>query len=210
MKLAYFRKSTRSFDETLAALQATAAEQGWKELGTTALPEDQGTMVLLCRPDWLGELIKHDHQVLGFAPCSVTLLKKDNEVQVGVSQLMQLLAQSPDFAKIAAQASAQLRELVHAAAGVGEPKLEKVKLYSTKSCPYCRMEKSWLEGQKIEFEEVYVDLDQAEAERLVRNTGQLGVPVTEFVYNEGEAEYVVGFDRARLQDLLKLETPVAV
>ncbi|PIQ27585.1 hypothetical protein COW36_16535 [bacterium (Candidatus Blackallbacteria) CG17_big_fil_post_rev_8_21_14_2_50_48_46] len=123
---------------------------------------------------------------------------------------MQLLAQSPDFAKIAAQASAQLRELVHAAAGVGEPKLEKVKLYSTKSCPYCRMEKSWLEGQKIEFEEVYVDLDQAEAERLVRNTGQLGVPVTEFVYNEGEAEYVVGFDRARLQDLLKLETPVAV
>lgn len=203
MKIAYFRKSNRSFDETLESLQAKAAEQGWKQLGTAPLPDDQGTMVLLCRPEWLSQVLKQDHQILGFVPCSVSVLKKDGQVLVGISQLMQLLAQSPDFASLAAQANVQLKELVHTAANVGEPKLEKVKLYSTKSCPYCRMEKNWLEGQKVKFEEVYVDSDPQQAELLARNTGQLGVPVTEFMYNEGDSEYVVGFDRTRLEELLK-------
>ncbi|MGE3728337.1 MAG: glutaredoxin domain-containing protein [Candidatus Sericytochromatia bacterium] len=210
MKIAYFRKSTRSYDETLEALQAKALEQGWKALGTTPLPDDQGSLVLLCRPDWLAQVLKTDHQILGFVPCSVSVLKKDNQVLVGVSQLMQLLAQTPLMAEMADQAMGQLKELVHTAAGVAEPKLEKVKLYSTKSCPYCKMEKSWLEGQKIAFEEVYVDLNREEAERLMLQTGQMGVPVTEFVYDEAEPEYVIGFDRDRLKGLLKLEQPITV
>lgn len=210
MKIAYFRKSTRSYEETLEALQAKTLEQGWKPLGTAPLPDDQGSLVLLCRPDWLSQVLKTDPQILGFVPCSVSVLKKDNQVLVGVSHLMQLLAQTPHMAEMADQAMAQLKELVHTAAGVAEPKLEKVKLYSTKSCPYCKMEKSWLEGQKIAFEEVYVDLNREEAERLVLQTGQMGVPVTEFVYDEAEPEYVIGFDRERLKGLLKLEQPITV
>lgn len=210
MKITYIRKSTRSFEETLQALQNQAAEQGWKALGQAPLPDDQGTMLLLCRPDWLGPILKEDPQILGFVPCSVSVLKKEQDVLVAASQLMTLLAQSPTFATLAEQAGAQLRELVHSAAGVAEPVLEKIKLYSTKSCPYCRMEKSWLESQKIAFEEVYVDLNQEEAEKLVRHTGQLGVPVTELLYNDGESEYVIGFDRERLQHLLKSKMNLTV
>lgn len=210
MKIAYIRKSTRTFEETLKALQEHAAAQGWKELGQAPLPEEQGTMLLLCRPDWLGPMLKQDLQVLGFIPCSVSVLKRNREVLVAVSQLMTLLAQSPAFAELAEQASTQLRELVHRAAGVAEPVLKKIKLYSTQSCPYCRMEKSWLESQKIAFEEVYVDLNQEEAEKLVRNTGQLGVPVTEFLYDDGEAEYVIGFDRERLAKMLQANKSLTV
>ena len=57
-------------------------------------------------------------------------------------------------------------------------KVKKVKVFSTVMCPYCRMEKSWLEENGIEHSVSYVDQDQKEAIEMVRKTGQMGVPVT--------------------------------
>ena len=206
MKIAYIRTSTKNFTDTLADLERAAADQGWKQLGTAPLPNDRGTMVLVCRPDWLAGLLDSDLQMLGFAPCSVSVVRQGDEVKVVVSQLMQVLAQSPEFAAMAHQAVTALKQLVHTAAGVGEPQLKQVKLYSTATCPYCTMEENWLKGQKVSFEKVMVDRDPVAAENLVRATGQMGVPVTEFVYEGSDSEYVVGFDRERLQALLP--TPV--
>jgi glutaredoxin len=45
-------------------------------------------------------------------------------------------------------------------------------VYSTTTCPYCRLEKAWLEGNKVEHEVVYVDKDQNEAINMVRKTGK--------------------------------------
>jgi len=79
----------------------------------------------------------------------------------------------------------------------------KVKLYSTKTCPYCMMEKDWLENEKIEHEVVYVDSNQKEAMNMVQKTGQMGVPVTQIQYNDGREEYVIGFDKPKLEYYLK-------
>ncbi len=80
-------------------------------------------------------------------------------------------------------------------------KRKKVKLYSTLSCPYCRMEKAWLDGNNIQHEVVYVDLNQSEARKMVEKTGQMGVPVTEILYESGKPEYIVGFDKMRLSQI---------
>ncbi len=78
-----------------------------------------------------------------------------------------------------------------------------VKLYSTKTCPYCMMEKAWLESEKIKHEVVYVDQNQEEARKMVEKTQQMGVPVTEIQFENGKEEFVVGFNKPLLQHLLK-------
>jgi glutaredoxin 3 len=64
------------------------------------------------------------------------------------------------------------------------------------------MVKEFLSQKGIGFEERDVSMNPSYAEELVRTTGQMGVPVT--IIN---GEIVVGFDRARLEQLLaKTET----
>ncbi len=78
-----------------------------------------------------------------------------------------------------------------------------VKLYSTRTCPYCSMEKAWLEKEKIDHEVIYVDSNQEEAMKMVQKTGQMGVPVTEIKFENGREEYVIGFDKPTLEYYLK-------
>ena len=59
------------------------------------------------------------------------------------------------------------------------------------------MVKEFLSQRGIGFDERDVSLDQSAAQELVRNTGQMGVPVTVI-----DGQSVVGFDRARLEQLL--------
>lgn len=79
-----------------------------------------------------------------------------------------------------------------------------VKLYSTRTCPYCMMEKAWLDNEKIKHEIVYVDSNQEEAMNMVRKTGQMGVPVTEIKFENGQEEYIVGFNKPVLSQILKV------
>ena len=81
-------------------------------------------------------------------------------------------------------------------------KLMNVKLYSTMSCPYCRMEKAWLDEKKVNHDVIYVDLNPKEAEKMVAKTRQMGVPVTEIQYENANPVYVIGFDPGRLSQLL--------
>jgi glutaredoxin 3 len=204
MNFAYFRKSTHSVDETAQNVVNEAQKTGWKLIAQHPLPDDMGQMVLICRADWVKEVIAKEHQLLGFLPCAITVMKKGDDVLIGTGQpaVMQALAQSKAVGQMAATAEKELKELIHAAAGVGELKPTSVRLYSTQTCPYCTMEKKWLDDYQVVHEVVYVDKDQQEAERMVQRTGQMGVPVTEIGYEGGEAEFVVGFDRARLGQML--------
>jgi S1-C subfamily serine protease len=59
------------------------------------------------------------------------------------------------------------------------------------------MVKQFLSQNGIGYEEKDVSRNRAYAQELVGTTGQMGVPVTVF---DGEA--IIGFDRARLQQLL--------
>ena len=76
----------------------------------------------------------------------------------------------------------------------------KIKVWGTKTCPYCNIEKDFLKQNKIEFEYIDVSDDQKSANEMVKKSGQMGVPVTEI-----DGEIVVGFDKEKLKKILSLK-----
>lgn len=74
-----------------------------------------------------------------------------------------------------------------------------VKVYSTPTCPYCVALKDFLKEHNIEFEDVDVSQDEKARDEMVRKSGQMGVPVVEI-----DGEIVVGFDKDRISQLLKI------
>lgn len=204
MNFAYFRKSNRSFDETLKVLKQEAEKNQFAILGETDLPNNSGKLIHICQENWLGNLISADKNLFGFLPCNILILNKNDEVLVGVSDpsLLGKLTQNPVAVEISTKANKQLKDLVNQAAAAEPLKVKAVKLYATMSCPYCKMEASWLEENKIKFDHILVDLNPKAAEEMVRKTGQMGVPVTEIVYSNDEEEHIIGFDKAKLTEIL--------
>ncbi|NLW52630.1 MAG: glutaredoxin family protein [Tissierellia bacterium] len=76
--------------------------------------------------------------------------------------------------------------------------MDKVKVYSSDTCPYCVAVKNFLTENNVEFEEKNVTTN-AEARNELIQKGYRGVPV--IVVGEEE---VVGFDQSRLKELLSL------
>lgn len=76
----------------------------------------------------------------------------------------------------------------------------KVKIYSTKICPYCKLVKGFLKENNIEFEEIDVGSDQEAAKEMVEKSGQMGIPVTEI-----DGQMLTGFDKEALKKALKLK-----
>lgn len=76
---------------------------------------------------------------------------------------------------------------------------QKIKVYSTPTCPYCVQLKQFLKENNIEFEDIDVAADQQAAEEMIQKSGQMGVPVLEI-----NGEIVVGFDQGRINQLLGL------
>lgn len=72
-----------------------------------------------------------------------------------------------------------------------------VKLYSTPTCPYCRIAKDFLEKEGVPFRVVDVSEDAEAARELVDKSGQMGVPVMEV----GEV-MIVGFDKGAYRKAL--------
>ena len=72
-----------------------------------------------------------------------------------------------------------------------------VKIYTTPTCGYCHQAKRFLGGRGVRYEEYDVSRDREAAEEMVRQTGQMGVPV---IVVDGQV--IIGFDRARLEQLL--------
>lgn len=83
--------------------------------------------------------------------------------------------------------------------------MQKVKIYSTPICPYCNLFKDYLKEHKIEYSDVNVAEDQAAGEEMVAKSGQMGVPVAIITTDEGKEEVVVGFDKAKINELLKIK-----
>jgi glutaredoxin len=63
------------------------------------------------------------------------------------------------------------------------------------------MAKDWLKEKKIKFKEFDVAKNPKAAEELVKESGQMGVPV--IIIGEGKDKKVlVGFDQGKLENLL--------
>lgn len=70
-------------------------------------------------------------------------------------------------------------------------------VYTTPTCPYCHQVKGFLSQRGIKFTERDVSTDRAAATEMIQKTGQRAVPVTII-----DGQVIIGFDRARLEDLL--------
>lgn len=81
-----------------------------------------------------------------------------------------------------------------------ETKQKKVTVYSTPSCSWCTKLKNYLKENNIKFREVDVSRSQRQMDELVRKSGQTGVPQTEI-----GSEIIVGFDKSKINRLLKIK-----
>ena len=78
--------------------------------------------------------------------------------------------------------------------------MKSVKVYSTDSCPWCTRVKDFLRENDVPFTDVNVGSDKEAAKEMVKKSGQIGVPVIAV-----EEDIIVGFDEAKLRELLNLE-----
>lgn len=78
--------------------------------------------------------------------------------------------------------------------------MNKIRLFTTPICPYCFALKRFLEEKGFEFEVIDVSADLVAQEELIEKTKQATVPVLDI-----DGEFVVGFDRKRICELLKIE-----
>jgi len=78
----------------------------------------------------------------------------------------------------------------------------KVTLYTTKTCPFCKMEKDYLDSQNIAYEEVFVDENPQRADEMIAISGQMGVPFTVIDKDDGSKVTILGFDKPRINQAL--------
>ncbi|OGM30983.1 hypothetical protein A2630_04845 [Candidatus Woesebacteria bacterium RIFCSPHIGHO2_01_FULL_44_10] len=78
-----------------------------------------------------------------------------------------------------------------------------VTVYSTTTCPYCKMLKDYLKEKQIAFEEKLVDQDDAaKSEMMTASSGFLGVPFTVVTKDGGAKETIIGFDKGKVNAVL--------
>ncbi len=73
-----------------------------------------------------------------------------------------------------------------------------VKLYSTPSCGYCKLAKSYFQKNHIAFTEFNVAQDMKRAQEMVKKSGQMGVPVIDI-----HGEVILGFNKSAIEKALK-------
>ena len=79
----------------------------------------------------------------------------------------------------------------------------KVTIYSTTTCPYCKLLKTYLKEKNISFTEKVIDTDDAAREEMEKISGGfLGVPYSVIVKDDGTEVKVVGFDKGKFNETL--------
>lgn len=77
--------------------------------------------------------------------------------------------------------------------------MKKVIVYTADWCPWCHRVMDFLKENKIKFEARDVETGNY-AEEAMKKSGQAGIPVTDI-----DGKIVVGFDVAKLKELLKIK-----
>ena len=79
----------------------------------------------------------------------------------------------------------------------------KITVYSTTTCPYCVMLKSWLNSKSVEFTNYNVDQNPIAAQNMINLSGQMGVPFSTIEHDDGRIEKILGFDRPAFEAALR-------
>jgi len=73
-----------------------------------------------------------------------------------------------------------------------------VTIYSTPTCPYCKLAKEFLDKNKVNYKNVDVSKDPKAAQEMIDKSGQMGVPVIDI-----GGKPIIGFDQKALKAALK-------
>ncbi len=76
-----------------------------------------------------------------------------------------------------------------------------VKIYSTPTCVYCKTLKEYLKNKDISFEDIDISKDEKELQKMIKDSGQMGVPVVNV-----DGEIIIGFDKEKIDKLLKIKS----
>ena len=74
-----------------------------------------------------------------------------------------------------------------------------IRVFSTDACPYCVNLKAYLDEKGFKYEDVNVTEDKETAQEMIDKSGQMEVPVIEI-----DGQIVIGFDRDKIKELLKI------
>lgn len=81
----------------------------------------------------------------------------------------------------------------------------KTTVYTTTTCPYCKMLKKYLDEKSVTYEEKKVDTNDEARDQMVKDSGGfMGVPFTVVEKEGGEKETIVGFDKEKINSVLSL------
>lgn len=81
-----------------------------------------------------------------------------------------------------------------------------VTIFTTTTCPYCKMLKDYFKEKNVTFTEKLVDQDDVAKDEMMKVSGGfLGVPFISIQKDDGSAETVLGFDKAKLNSILGLQ-----
>ena len=76
-------------------------------------------------------------------------------------------------------------------------------IYSTTTCPYCKMLKDYFDEKGVKYTEKLVDQDdQARDEMAEISGGFLGVPFTVVTKDDGSKMTIIGFDKSKINEIL--------
>ncbi len=75
--------------------------------------------------------------------------------------------------------------------------MKNVIIYSTPTCVYCNMAKTFFKANSVDFTEHNVAADLEKRKEMIDKTGQMGVPVI-----DAGGDIIIGFDEDRLKTSL--------
>ena len=78
--------------------------------------------------------------------------------------------------------------------------MEKVIIYTSPTCVYCKMTKDFFKENNIAYEEKDVSTDAAARDEMVAKSNQMGVPVIDI-----DGELIIGFNKKKISQLFNIK-----
>jgi glutaredoxin len=199
MRITYFRKTKITKEKIIENLKKYAENNkieiwGIKEINNI-------TLVAIYDKNLFETYKNINPELLAVLPMIIFIVNEGEINKVGILN-PEILGSITDFQEISGVEN-KLKKLVDEISEAEERKIKKIKVYATTNCPYCKAEKEYLDSKGIKYEYTLVDLNPVSAQEMIEKTGQYGVPVTEIIFDDEDAEYIIGFDRERIEKILQ-------
>jgi len=77
--------------------------------------------------------------------------------------------------------------------------MAEVRIYTTPTCPYCKMAKKFLQDNKVAYQELNVAEDKKALDEMLKRSKQLSVPVIDI-----DGQIIIGFNMPQIKQRLGL------